>query len=432
MRCSVARLAVSAVLVTSALLAASAPGASAGETGTSRRSAAQAATTTTATTAPQLRIGSYNFEAFRPLDTFIASMKRYKRHVDIAGLQEIGMTSRTKWLLKDHAWGYYRPPALQQNPIIWRRSVFDFVSAKGIKIANGRDLGNENPTTKDVKRDTYATIVHLREVTSGKQIAFINVHLMHGAIKRTDPYPGRPRTYRLYLAQLRGLIQAVEAQQAKPANTGGVYVTGDFNISYRPDAEDKKANLPYASMRRIGMRSVWAHSWQLSHNRGTLGTGLFDEVWHSGPPTGADILTTIKGSDHYPIVATYDLPTADPSYVPPGGAAGFVQQPVEGAEYYSQQFMKFPITGNFDVGWVQVRQVPDAGPDVAQLGSDFVVDDASLQPGSSYILVRALADGNLQEPSLEHFTLELVPYGGATIPSDQTTVEGFINASDKK
>jgi hypothetical protein len=94
--------------------------------------------------------------------------------------------------------------------------------------------------------------------------------------------------------------------------------------------------------------------------------------------------------------------------------------------------MRFPITGSLDVGWVEVQQVPDDGSDVAQMGTDFVIDDSSLQPGSDHILVRAIADGNHQEPRLEHFTLELVPYGGATIPSGEDTVQGFINDSDKK
>ena len=381
---------------------------------------------------PQLRIGSYNFMAGRPLPKFIAAMRQFKPYVDVAGLQEMGMTSRSKWLLKDPSWGYYRPPALQQNPIIWRRSAFDFVSAKGMKIADKRNLGTEHGAGSESKGNTYATVVHLRDVENGQQISFMNVHLVHGAIKRTDPYPGRPRTYRLYLAQVKGLIAAIKTERANPANTGGVYVTGDFNISYRPDAHDKKKNLPYASMRRIDMHSLWAHSWVLSRNRGSHGTCLYDEVWNTGRPVSAKILRTIKGSDHYPVVATYNLPTAEPNYAPASGEAGFVQQSVEGAEYYNQSFMRFPITGSLDVGWVEVQQVPDDGSDVAQMGTDFVIDDSSLQPGSDHILVRAIADGNHHEPRLEHFTLQLVPYGGATIPSGEDTVQGFINDSDKK
>ena len=381
---------------------------------------------------PQLRIGSYNFMAAKPLPKFIAAMKRFKPYVDVAGLQEMGMTSRSKWLLKDPSWGYYRPPALQQNPIIWRRSAFDFVSAKGMKIADKRNLGTEHGAGSESKGNTYATVVHLRDVASGQQISFMNVHLVHGAIQRTDPYPGRPRTYRLYLAQVKGLIAAIKTERANPANTGGVYVTGDFNISYRPDAHDKKKNLPYASMRRIDMHSLWAHSWELSHNRGSHGHALYDEVWHPDHPVANTILRQIKGSDHYPVVATYNLAGPESDYTPASGEAGFVQQPVEGAEYYNQSFMRFPITGSFDVGWVEVQQVPDDGSDVAQMGTDFVIDDSSLQPGSDHILVRAIADGNHHEPRLEHFTLQLVPYGGATIPSGEDTVQGFINDSDKK
>lgn len=424
MRNSAIRLLAPTVIATSALVSLSLPPASAGHDS----KAVQAARGD----APRMRVGSYNFEASRPLNKFIAAMKQFKTYVDVAGLQEIGMTSRNKWLLKDPSWGYYRPPALQQNPIIWRRSAFDFVSAKGIKIARKRSLGTEHGAGAEVKKNTYATVVHLRSVASGRQISFINVHLVHGAIKRTAPYPGRPRTYRLYLAQVKGLIEAIKSERANAANDGGVYVTGDFNISYRPDSQDKKAKLPYASMLRIGMHSMWENTWVLAHNRGSHGTCLYDQVWNTGHPASSKILRRIKGSDHYPVVATYALRNPEPNYVPATGSAGFVQQPVEGAEFYKQAFMKFPITGNFDIGWVQVQQVPEDGSAVAQMGTDFVVDDSSLQPGSTYILVRALADGNLHETPLEHFTLKLVPFDGATVPSGEDTVEGFIDDSDKK
>ena len=381
---------------------------------------------------PRMRVGTYNFEAFKPMKVFVPAMKKFKRHVDVAGLQEMGQTARAKWLLKDHSWGYYRPPALQQNPIIWRRSVFDFVSAKGIKIANARSLGNEHGGGSEFKKNTYATVVHLKNVNSGQQISFINVHLVHGAIKRVSPYPGRPRTYHLYLDQVAGLKAAVKAEKANSANNGGVYVSGDFNISYRPDAKTKHRRLPYATMHRVGMHSMWASSWELSHNRGTRGTALYDQVWNPNRPVVTKILRRINGSDHKPAVATYALPSAAAGYVPESGVTGFVQQPVQGAEYYKKAFMKFPITGTFDVGWVSVQQVAEDGSDVAQLGTDFVIDDSTLQPGSSFILVRALADGNLHETPQEHFTLQLVPYGGATIPSGQTTVEGYIDDSNRK
>jgi hypothetical protein len=421
MRNLTTRLLVPAMLATSALATVAVPAATAGH-----------ATSPARSTTPHMRVGTYNFEAFKPMKKFVPAMKKFKKHVDVAGLQEMGMTSRAKWLLRDHSWGYYRPPALQQNPIIWRRSAFDFVNAKGIKIADARSLGTEHGGGSEFKKDTYATVVHLRDVASGQRISFINVHLVHGAIKRSSAYPGRPKTFHLYLDQVVGLMGAVKAEKADTANTGGVYVTGDFNISYRPDAKTHHSRLPFASMRRDGMHSMWQHSWVLPLTRGTRGSALYDQVWSAGRPSSTKILRRIHGSDHFPAVAKYALPSAAADYVPAGGLTGFVQQPVEGAEFYKQAFMKFPITGTFDIGWVQVQQVSEEGSDVAQLGTDFVIEDSSLQPGSSYIEVRALADGNLRETPLEHFTLQLVPYGGATIAGGETTVEGFIDASNKK
>src|SRR3954447_19066783 len=123
MRILTTRLLVPAVLAASALATVAVPAATAGHASPPARS-----------TTPHMRVGTYNFEAFKPMKAFVPAMKKFKKQVDVAGLQEMGMTSRAKWLLKDHSRGYFPPPPPPEDPIIRGRLAVGLVNAKGIKI----------------------------------------------------------------------------------------------------------------------------------------------------------------------------------------------------------------------------------------------------------------------------------------------------------
>jgi hypothetical protein len=87
-------------------------------------------------------VGTYNIRADVNLDAFKHAVNAFRDSgVQVAGLQEIGSNERNQWLQENHDWGYYRPPAMQQNPIIWKRGQFDFLSARGAQIAKARDIG---------------------------------------------------------------------------------------------------------------------------------------------------------------------------------------------------------------------------------------------------------------------------------------------------
>jgi len=342
----------------------------------------------------ELRIGSYNIRAGVALPDFKQAIDAFKPQAEVIGMQEIGSNDRNKYLVADHDWGYFRPPQLQQNPLIWRRDLFDFISAVGVKIADERDLHGEH-TGDEAKGDSWATVVRLHDRESDQDISFINVHLVRGAVKGGRPAPGRPNLFELYTDQVAGLIRAVKAERRALDGEGNprydrVYVMGDFNVGFEADQKWHLKKLPYRKFGNIGFRSMWEDSPFLKASYGTHSDALIDQVWNPEAPVAEDIHREITASDHSPAVAVYALPAPEPGYQPTDGTVGFGQvrlvangnQPGDtendGPSKLPSIFV--PLVGDLRHGYVEV-QVIEGSATLSTDGNapgDFTVDTSSL------------------------------------------------------
>lgn len=256
-----------------------------------------------ARSATDVVLGTYNIRAKTTMRAFKRGVTALRGEVDVAGLQEIGSNRKRKWLERSKTWGYYRPARIQQNPVIWRRSAYALVNARGWKIAESRDLGNE-PSGGEPKKDSTATVVRLRHKATGQRVVVVNVHLIKGAVKAGRPWPGRPRTFELYADQVAGLARVVRVQR----DWGPVFALGDFNAGFEADERWRHPRLPFRTFKAMGFRSMWQGSAALDKPYGTHNDALIDQIWNGEPPVWSRILRSIKVSDHYPAVATYRLP----------------------------------------------------------------------------------------------------------------------------
>jgi endonuclease/exonuclease/phosphatase family metal-dependent hydrolase len=287
-----------AVAITATVLAAAVP-ADARSASSSRAAAAPAPV--------PVVVGTYNIRADVNLDAFKRAVSAFRDSgVQVAGLQEIGSNERNQWLQENHDWGYYRPPALQQNPIIWKRSQFAFLSAHGAQIAKARDIGGGI-----VHRASWATVVRLRYLQNGEELTFINVHLIHGAVFNGEPTPGKPELFDLFAEQVGGTVRAVRAERQLPNPPDAIYVTGDFNAAYEADFRHKNPKLPLTRFGNIKMRSMWRNSPYLTKPFGTFKISLLDQVWAAQGSAHEKILRGIDESDHWPALATYNRPAND-------------------------------------------------------------------------------------------------------------------------
>lgn len=249
-----------------------------------------------------VKIATYNFRADRSLEKFKEAIDELKSRVDVAGLQEIADTDKNYYLMDDDTWGYYRPPELRQNPLIWNTDVFNLVDIPGAyKIADGRVVEDKLGGT-EYKEDSYATVVRLEHLVSGNTVTIVNLHLLSGASLVGKPWPGRPKRFAMLTEQIQGSVRLIKREQE--INTE-VFVTGDFNVGFQADFKERHKKLPYKSYKRQGFQSMWA-SGDLEQ-RGTYENAYLDQVWATVAPVRREVARDIEGSDHYPAVATYLL-----------------------------------------------------------------------------------------------------------------------------
>ncbi|MFC4787104.1 endonuclease/exonuclease/phosphatase family protein [Nocardioides sp. MAHUQ-72] len=264
-------------------------------------------TSATAAGGGQARVGSFNINASRSTAVFKNAVRHFRQSVDVAGLQEVTSKEKTAFLHSMRGWAAYGPDELHANPIIWRKSVFKGISGHGVKIASARNVGNEKPGAPAHRTPQYATVARLQNRATGVKISVINVHLVAGAVNGGRCVKDAPRLCELYKDSVAGLRRAA-AQERSWAN-GRVYVIGDMNDNYPADKRHKRRPLAFAQLRSASLVAHWERRREIlpSRGSGTRGGAYLDQIWARRKPARIDVDRSINVSDHYPIVAVYDV-----------------------------------------------------------------------------------------------------------------------------
>jgi endonuclease/exonuclease/phosphatase family metal-dependent hydrolase len=361
-----------------------------------------------------MRIGSYNIEITQPIDQFRQGVDFIKTVSDVAGLQEAGGAPRKQYLDGDKSWRIYHPPGLPQDPVIWNPRVLEMRSAHQVKLSDATPVEDPRGGLMPWKA-LWAPVIHFRQISTGYQFSFINVHFIRGAMNEGRPLPGIPLTRQVYLEQVRALkaLVASEQQAGWP-----VYVTGDFNIGYAADRQVQLRKLPYHKLSHERLIANWQN--QRLTNYGThIDTSCppskshcgayIDQIWAPTPAASASDYIHVVHSDHYPISATYNIPQPL-GYTPATGTVGFADTQVSSPEYNKpwqsrQNPMVFKLTGDHTHGFADVQVTGGT----AVKGQDFTVDDSSLydtDPTNDRVLVYTVP--NTQRGPDKTFVLSLV------------------------
>jgi endonuclease/exonuclease/phosphatase family metal-dependent hydrolase len=346
----------------------------------------------------------------------------------VAGLQEATQASRRDYLSRDRSWRVYFPANMRQDPVIWNPRVYQLVSAHEVKLSHGARI--ENPRGGLMRyRALWAPVVRLRQIATGYTFSMINVHLLRDAVNAGRRAPHVPRTFAVYVHQVRALklLVAQQEQAGLP-----VYVAGDFNTGYAADRQVRLRRLPY---HKLTHRRLIA-SWQ-GHKLTDYGTHMdtscprskshcgsyIDQIWAPMPSVSARDFVHEIHSDHYPITATYNIPQSA-GFVAPMGTVGFQDTAVSSPEYNKpwqsrQNPMVFRLDGNLTQGFADVQVAPGG---TAVEGQDFTLDDSSLYDedlANDRVLVYTVPNTR-SEPD-KTFTLNLVNAFDTTVTQGVAT-----------
>jgi endonuclease/exonuclease/phosphatase family metal-dependent hydrolase len=376
-------------------------------------------------TAGPLRIGSYNIQISQPIDQFRQAVDFIKSVSDVAGLQEAGAAPRRQYLDGDKSWRIYHPADLPQDPVIWNPRVYEFISAKEVKLSDATRVEANNGGTMPWKA-LWAPVVRLRQISTGYTFSVINVHLIRAAVNEGRRRKGVPLTYAVYVHQVKAVKATVLAEQEAGRQ---VYVTGDFNIGYAADRQVQMRKAPYHKLTHQHLVANWQG--KKLNNYGThiddscppskSHCGAYiDQIWAPTPAATATVYTHEIHSDHYPIMSTYTTPQSLAYTPPPTGTIGFQDTRMSSPEFNKpwqsrQNPMVFRLDGDRSHGFADVQVTGGT----AVKGEDFTIDDSSLydnDPTNDRILVYTVP--NTKRGPDKTFELSLVN------PFDTTITQG--------
>jgi endonuclease/exonuclease/phosphatase family metal-dependent hydrolase len=361
-----------------------------------------------------MHIGSYNIEINKPIDQFRKAVDFIKSQSDVAGLQEAGGAPRRRYLDGDKSWRIYHPPNLPQDPVIWNPKVYELIKARQVKLSKRARVEGRSGGTMRWDAN-WSPVVRLRQIDTGYRFAFINVHLIRGAVNEGRPRSNAPRTYRVWVHEVRALKELVAKQRAAG---WPVYVAGDFNIGYAADRQVRMRKAPYHKLTHQHLVADWQG--RRLNNYGThiddscpagkAHCGAYiDQIWAPTAAADATVYTNEINSDHYPISATYNI-SKPPGYMPAIGTIGYQDTQASSPEYNKpwqsrQNPMVFKLDGNLTHGFADVQVTGGT----AVQGEDFTLDDSSLYDNdltNDRVLVYTVP--NTQRGSDKSFTLSLV------------------------
>ena len=255
-----------------------------------------------------MRVGSYNIRAGVSTATFQDAVQAVAGISDVAGLQEVNSRAKESVLGQLSGWDYYRPyrapgvtVAGEQSPVIWRSSRFTKVGARAVVIAPRADVEN----SAGYVNKSFATVVHLRDRSTGANLSVINVHLVPGAVINGRATPHKPKLFAVYKTSVANL----RALAGSERSFGAVYVMGDFNVGWVADKRVHLAGLPFAQFwSKLSMRSMWATERPAGGTGSHVGSpSLIDQVYAAHKAASAKVDYSTTYSDHYPVVATYTV-----------------------------------------------------------------------------------------------------------------------------
>ena len=253
-----------------------------------------------------LRVGTYNIRAGVSTLTFTTALGSFLPRADLIGLQEVSSKEKEAFLAAQQAggWAYHRGERYVdgQTPVMWDAQRFDFVSARPERLTGAFEVGNEVPGKSGSYPAQYLTVVRLRDLRTERLVSVVNVHLLPGAVRAGRRWEGRPRLFERYVHEVKRVAAVVEGER----RWGTVFVLGDFNVGWVADERWRKPRLPFATLRGLGFKSMWATE-RPAAGIGTHNDALIDQVYTDTRAAGASVERDVVGSDHFPAVADYSL-----------------------------------------------------------------------------------------------------------------------------
>lgn len=215
---------------------------------------------------------------------------------DVIGLQEVSPTKRRNAIEKtlEPVWAF--SAGASSTPIAWQRAHYDLLTQGDAAEAGAARTASDSGASIGGRVLPW---VQLRDRKTKATFFVVNQHLVSGIDHAGRP-DGDEDRFKLYQLQMRVMLAKVD----ELAKSGPVFVTGDFGIAAKTDAQVRSAAFPYTQADEHGLHSNWrALGYPVP---GTRRGGHVDYVWATtaqAAPTRQQILDRYRSDHHAVLVA---------------------------------------------------------------------------------------------------------------------------------
>jgi endonuclease/exonuclease/phosphatase family metal-dependent hydrolase len=248
-----------------------------------------------------ITVASWNANYNNTVAAVVAQIKNID--ADVIGLQEMGSKAHAKAIVdgvtdcKTCEYATYFPQADNAHacPILWKKDKFERLDAGSFKVNDAQVIKDGGSRTNLLVKSTVW--VKLEDKKTHARFFLSNNHLVPSVELDGKPFPHREARLAMFTEHMDGIVKTIDK-----ANAAGlpIFVTGDFNVNFRKDQEQKSPLFPYV---RFKAKNVFANWYFLGAKpgEGTHGSRLIDYVHVTKSKLAEPLAHAILGkggSDH--------------------------------------------------------------------------------------------------------------------------------------
>lgn len=211
-----------------------------------------------------LRLVSFNSAAYLRVSKAMSDITTIvAANPDVVALQEMSSPEKRAAIRAllvdclDCVYELYTPPGGATpagTPILYRKDRFALLASGSVQVTEPTYVGPRGAGPSTI-RAKYVNWVRLKDLVTRRNVCVVNNHLVPSVQASSGGPNANTARQAIYRKHMRGLTALIESLTQSTRCV--LFVTGDFNVSYRTDRIVATRYFPYAKLGAVSVRASY-------------------------------------------------------------------------------------------------------------------------------------------------------------------------------